>query len=162
VDDRPTKTCRMCGETKPLSLFRRDSRISTGYAARCMACTQRQYRLTRSQETVRLGRARRRLAARNAVFDHYGWTCRCCGATEDLSIDHVRGGGTAHRRTLFRWDSGTDFYLWLVRQGFPAGYQTLCMPCNRSKADGPRCRLYHLSTARRAVEALSQGRTLEL
>jgi hypothetical protein len=82
---------------------------------------------------------------RAAVFDHYGWACACCGATENLTIDHVNGGGRAHRLTLFgnAEQGGTHFWRWLADQGFPEGFQTLCMPCNSSKRDTARCRLEH-------------------
>lgn len=68
---------------------------------------------------------------RSLVFDHYGRKCECCGETiiEFLTIDHVDGGGTKHRKTL-GGKSGTWFYRWLVKQGFPKGYRTLCYNCN--------------------------------
>jgi len=33
-------------------------------------------------------------------------------------------------------------YLWVIRQGFPPGFQTLCGLCNRSKKDSAHCRLH--------------------
>jgi hypothetical protein len=88
---------------------------------------------------------RARLAAR--VFAHYGTVCACpgCGATENLTIDHVDGDGTAHRIELFGTPrcAGYHFYRWLIRQGFPDGYQTLCQPCNQSKRHGSACRIDH-------------------
>jgi hypothetical protein len=41
-----------------------------------------------------------------------------------LSIDHVNGGGTAHRRKL-----GSHLYLWLKHNHYPNGFQTLCLNC---------------------------------
>lgn len=41
-----------------------------------------------------------------------------------LSIDHVNGCGKQHRKEVKR-----DFYVWLKRNGFPDGYQVLCMNC---------------------------------
>jgi len=35
---------------------------------------------------------------------------------------------------------------WLVKNGFPEGFQTLCRPCNVSKKRGTRCRLKHQAT----------------
>jgi hypothetical protein len=81
---------------------------------------------------------------RDAVLDHYGRACSCCGTTDNLCIDHVNGGGTAHRIALFGSASDSSkLYRWLVRQGFPPGFQVLCMRCNSSKANGPSCRLDH-------------------
>jgi hypothetical protein len=85
-------------------------------------------------------------AQQAAVFAHYGGPmCACCAATEDLTIDHVHGGGNAHRQELFgsSWHDSYRFYRWLIREGFPDGYQVMCRPCNISKADGPACRLWH-------------------
>lgn len=84
---------------------------------------------------------------RAAVFDHYGRVCACpgCGATGRLTIDHPGGDGNKHRAELFgnRRQGGVPFYRWLIRAGFPAGYVTMCRPCNNSKGDGLACRLWH-------------------
>lgn len=78
------------------------------------------------------------------VFGHYGTVCACCGTRKNLSIDHIAGGGAEHRIELFGTSKGGwMFYRWLVEQGFPDGYQTLCMPCNSSKGSGERCRRLH-------------------
>ena len=84
-----------------------------------------------------------RAALRATVLAHYGQVCACCGSTKRLGIDHINGDGARHRRELFEGRGGARFYLWLIDQGFPEGYQTLCQPCNASKATGPRCRLDH-------------------
>ena len=85
---------------------------------------------------------------RDRVLDHYGRACACCGATENLTVDHVTGGGSAHRMELFRRDmGGVPFYRWLVRNGFPDGFQILCLPCNSSKGTGGRCKLDHSAGA---------------
>jgi hypothetical protein len=85
-----------------------------------------------------------RSLVRAAVFGWYGTSCWCCAAVEDLTIDHVNGGGGEHRAALFgNAHESFRFYLWLIDQGFPEDYQTLCRPCNASKAGGPACRLTH-------------------
>ena len=63
------------------------------------------------------------------IFSHYGWKCACCGETrkEFLTIDHINGGGTKHRKET---GGGLGFYYWLIRNGFPKEYRTLCMNCN--------------------------------
>jgi hypothetical protein len=88
---------------------------------------------------------RQRRELRDAVLDHYGRACACCGSAENLSVDHVNGGGGAHRTELFgrRSVQSTMMYRWLAAQGFPEGYQVLCMPCNSSKQEGLACRLDH-------------------
>lgn len=91
----------------------------------------------------------RNVRDREAVFGHYGLACACCGSTERLTIDHVNGGGDVHRAEIGT-KGGSGMYRWLIANGFPAGFQTLCMPCNRSKSDGPSCRLDHDGKAGRS------------
>lgn len=99
-------------------------------------------------EAVREASRRSRQQTKDRVFDHYGRSCACCGTTEKLTIDHVGGGGTQHRvEVLGRNQAGAQFYAWLVRTGFPEGFQTLCRRCNTSKHDGGRCRLSHQEAA---------------
>jgi acetyltransferase-like isoleucine patch superfamily enzyme len=76
----------------------------------------------------------RRLRVRAEVLRKYGdgrAVCVCCGESRDefLSVDHINGGGRAHRASF----KGTSIYAWLTRNGFPAGYQILCMNCNFAK-----------------------------
>jgi hypothetical protein len=88
----------------------------------------------------------RRDALREKVFGHYGRACSCCGTTGDLTLDHVNGDGAQHRLELYgdsQAPGGPRFYRWLVKQGLPPGYQTLCRRCNLSKAKGESCRLDH-------------------
>lgn len=156
------KCCTKCGERKPLTEFYPSPASRAGLRASCKACDlayQRQVRAADSEQyRERKRKAQRRYAAthpeyqqdrwrqlRDTVFGHYGRTCACCGATGDLSIDHVGGGGREHRLEVLGSGnaSGTRFYLWLVRQGFPGGFQVLCLPCNQSKGSGPVCLLHN-------------------
>ena len=95
-------------------------------------------RRAKLQAAIRRWRERNR----TAVFDHYGWACKCCGSTDWLTIDHVAGDGQEHRAAT-GCGSGSGMYLWLVKNEFPGGFQTLCWPCNNSKKAGDRCRLDH-------------------
>jgi hypothetical protein len=81
--------------------------------------------------------------ARKLVFDHYGRVCSCCGSMKSPTIDHIEGDGAAHRREL-KIRGGAKMYRWLVKNCFPPGYQTLCKPCNNSKASGAACKLQHI------------------
>ena len=100
----------------------------------------REYALAAGRDS---NRARYR-EQRAAVFAHYGWACACCGTTEQPTIDHVNGDGKAHRLELHgRSQGGPGFYAWLIREGFPEGFQTLCKPCNASKGRAERCCLDH-------------------
>ena len=76
-------------------------------------------------------------------FDLYGWRCACCGLGG-------RGGGSAHREKLFGRDAETcGMYRWLRDNGFPEGFQILCLSCNDSKGTGERCTLAHIDRKRR-------------
>ena len=61
----------------------------------------------------------------------YGGKCVCCGETiiEFLTIDHINGGGTKHRKEVV----GGRLYDWLIKNNFPEGYQILCMNCNMAE-----------------------------
>ena len=75
------------------------------------------------------------------VLEHYGKACACCGerALAFLTIDHVYGGGGLHRRLLVRGRGGEEFYRYLIRKRFPAGYQVLCFNCNSAKGFYGQC-----------------------
>jgi hypothetical protein len=89
----------------------------------------------REQDRVRHSRLR------EAILNHYGRACSCCGSSDDLGIDHIHGGGGRHRAEIGLGSS--KLYRWLIASGFPGGFQILCFPCNRSKGEGDRCRLDH-------------------
>lgn len=58
--------------------------------------------------------------------------CSCCGESifDFLTIDHIQGNGTSHRKKVGR---GTQFFYWLKRNNFPEGYKVLCYNCNCAK-----------------------------
>ncbi len=65
------------------------------------------------------------------LLKHYSsgtMECAICGFSDikALSIDHMNGGGAAHRREV---GQGINFYRWLRKHGYPEGYQVLCMNC---------------------------------
>jgi hypothetical protein len=67
------------------------------------------------------------------TFKQYSPLLRCqrCGFADlrALSIDHIDGGGAAHRRVVSDGRRGFNFYLWLRQEGYPPGFQVLCMNC---------------------------------
>ncbi len=56
--------------------------------------------------------------------------CADCGFSDvrALSIDHINGGGTRHRKEIGGGGT-THFYYWLKTHNYPTGYQVLCMNC---------------------------------
>ena len=88
-------------------------------------------------------RARTREYARKVadeVIAHYGGRCACCGESERmfLSIDHIHNDGAEHRRQInpsaAANGKGVNLYGWLKKNGYPEGFQVLCMNCNHGKA----------------------------
>ena len=150
----PSKQCARCGETKPLAEFGTDRRFPDGCTIHCLPCDavmRRRRAAARRPGSAdfrkRKANSRRQyIRLKVAVFDHYGWVCACCGAeTKRPEIDHIDGNGRAHRIELFgRHDTGgPPFYAWLIKNGFPEGFQTLCGRCNRAKGATDRCPLVH-------------------
>ena len=68
------------------------------------------------------------------VINHYSeGSCCCthCGYSDmrALQIDHIDGGGEDHRRGIRQ-----DFYVWLIKNDYPLGFQVLCANCQIVKA----------------------------
>lgn len=128
-DARKAKSlCVLCG-----------SRLSQ-IGSKCSECSQK--------SSARLRGWRDRLI--NEVMKAYGGeVCKCCGETEVafLTIDHINGGGRKHRNEILR-EKTTDIYTWLKREGFPPGFQVLCMNCNWAKGKYGACP--HEKKSRRA------------
>lgn len=72
---------------------------------------------------------------RQKVLDHYGAKCACCGESEPafLAMDHIGGGGNKHRRELGARSGSLKMYRWIINNGFPDTFQTLCHNCNQAK-----------------------------
>lgn len=78
-----------------------------------------------------------RQARKIKVLTHYGHGKLACVECKEarlacLSIDHINGGGTKHRKSL---PDGGRLYPHLIKWGLPEGYQTLCMNCQFVKRD---------------------------
>lgn len=87
-----------------------------------------------------VGMQHRNLIDRIRVFRHYGGLkCACCGEDKFsfLSLDHISGDGGTERAKLFgnRYQGGHHIYRALRLQGYPPGYQVLCMNCQVGRRD---------------------------
>jgi hypothetical protein len=130
--------CTDCGAPDP-----------TPSSRRCKPCQRDRGRLAVALE---IDSTKRRAAAsryarnayarrRSEALKAYGSVCACCGESEPvfLAVDHVNGGGNAHRRSMSskgRVVGASNFYVWLERNGFPQGFQLLCHNCNFAKSHG--------------------------
>ncbi|MCJ7767582.1 hypothetical protein MUP79_04250 [Candidatus Bathyarchaeota archaeon] len=143
------KLCRRCGETKAGTDFGPHVASLDGLQDWCRNCQSEYQKENRDQANERSRRFRElnpekamvyvRKARREALC-HYGDSenpcCACCGESEweFLVLDHVNGGGTAHRKEI----GGTIWY-WLRARSYPDGFQVLCWNCNAAKAYHGEC-----------------------
>lgn len=121
---------KRAGKRKRLGLCHCGRKCSTGFST-CNLCQNKvkdwgEKNPERKKELAQKWRE----AVREKVFGHYGKNCACCGESrpEFLTIDHIDGGGNAHRKKIQR--TGNTFYGWLIKNNFPEGFQTLCFNCN--------------------------------
>ena len=134
------KKCCTCKEIKLTKQFYLSKSCKDGFQSNCKT-----YSHIRSHEWVKAHpkRARqldrhRNIHLRKLVLTTYGGCCACCGESHEefLVIDHINGGGTKHRQEV---GSGSKFYQWLKKQGFPSGFRVLCHNCNASLGFYKRC-----------------------
>ena len=73
-----------------------------------------------------------KISALRAYSDSEVPKCSCCGEIDIafLTLDHVNGGGSKHRKQL-RAEGGTSFYHVLAKTGYPRDppLRVLCMNC---------------------------------
>ena len=151
----PTKRCAGCGEVKPLDDFYRYSKSKDQHGAWCKDChnkastdwRNRNHERVASTMHVRYLRLRDKISRYNRdsnqqlkalLVAHYSKDtnrCACCGESEIrfLTIDHINGNGSEHRKSAGCW-TGSIFYRWLIKAGMPDGYQVLCYNCNNARA----------------------------
>ncbi len=74
----------------------------------------------------------RHLNIKLAVLCNYGMECASCGIDDPdvLNIDHVDQRGSAHRKAILGNGGSNKMYRWLITEGFPDGFRTLCYNCN--------------------------------
>lgn len=106
-----------------------------GFQTLCWNCNSLKYNL-RARDTKYSEYSQR---IRLDTIKAYGGECVCCSIADPaiLVIDHLNGGGVAHRKELKR--SGSKFCLWLQRSDYPSGYRVLCHNCNNSIAAYGSC-----------------------
>lgn len=146
--------CSKCKQDKSeTEFYKKDRKYSKdGVTSQCKVCIRKSQNEYSQQHKLEINNRLRiwrkdnpekeksyRREIKRKVFDHYGWICKCCGESEIafLTIDHVNNDGAKCRKTI-GYHGGKDFYLWLTKNNFPEGFQTLCMNCNfaRGKRNG--------------------------
>lgn len=137
IKHRPRRfgdTCNKCGGRGP---FRK-------WATTCNTCRAAQSvewkkrNPARAKEIDNAAAKRRYASLREGALAAYGYRCTCCGETHPafLVIDHVRGGGRAHLRSMGKGAGPFIFYRWLRKNQYPPEFQILCHNCNFAKSNG--------------------------
>ena len=102
---------------------------------------QREYR-EKNLERFRRYSKEQHARRREDVLRGYGGDhphCVCCGTDvkEFLAVDHINGGGKLHLKDICNGkpnNYGNRYYVWLVKNNFPPGFQLLCHNCNFFKS----------------------------
>lgn len=128
-----TKCCGQCHIEKPTSEFHKDKWLNDGLGRVCKLCRSKYVKeySERNPEKLRAYGKANNLRLKSLVLGHYSnnkQECAYCGFDDirALSIDHINGGGLAHRREI---GTNAGFYRWLRQENYPEGYQVLCMNC---------------------------------
>ena len=115
----------------------RTHQIVTGYKPPINRIRKRYYGMINYNKyrRKRFGfKAKKSFKYKKIVLEHYSkGTLRCAKCGMDniycLEIDHKYENGAEERRNNQK-SSGLNFYLWLIRNNFPKGFQVLCRNCN--------------------------------
>lgn len=116
------KECIRCRRNLPrtVEFFYKHPQMASGLLGSCKNCCM--------VDNLKIAPAKRK-ERRNIVLSHYSGgslLCECCHESlfEFLTIDHIGGGGAAHRKLVSNLD------LWLIGENFPSGFRVLCHNCN--------------------------------
>ena len=95
-------------------------------------------------EKLSVKRQRDKIDLKIDVFNAYGARCECCGEDhfEFLTIDHIQGGGRAHRKKIGNGKncSSQQFYTWLKKEDYPKDdFRILCWNCNCARGFSGYC-----------------------
>jgi len=116
------RNCVICHEDKPIGDFPKPKPKTVH---RCIPCN--------SAYQTEITRWRKLWTLCQYSPPPDGPKCACPGCDERrvefLVIDHINGGGTAHRRQGYY---GRSLYKYLRKRNFPSGFRVLCWNCNCS------------------------------
>ena len=147
-----TKLCRGCRRNPLLTEFARCQANRDGLQSRCKKCNSKDVMATRDPKKRRVYHKRywakhsericvqqkgMRDKLRSEFIAAYGGRCVCCGEDEPLflTLEHVGGGGTQHRKKY-----GSYLYGHLKKLGWPKDkFTLLCYNCNCVQKHGIVC-----------------------
>lgn len=117
-----SSSCKPCDRAAATEWYRKNKKRALARAAEW----QRAH-----PEEVKAHQKKIRARKWTKAFAAYGDRCVCCGETEPLflTIDHINNDGAKHRKEIGQ----RNFLLWLSRNNYPPGFQTMCINCNLGK-----------------------------
>lgn len=130
------------GERLPFSRCSITNKGTITGGCQCNGCTQRRnYEQKRgltyqreNKDRINKNHRERYARLKRVVMEHYAGNppkCQCCGYPiyDFLTIDQigVKGGWKEHRKY-----AGVNFYMNIIKRGFPDNYRVLCFNCNCS------------------------------
>jgi len=133
------KICSKCKTPKELDLFSNSKQNKDGKHGWCKECLYSKndvYHKGHLKE-INVADKLRRDKLRLDVIAAYGGQCECCAVnvSQFLTVDHVAGGGKAHRKKIHN-----NFYEYLRRNNYPkAEFRLLCMNCNHAIGHVGKC-----------------------
>lgn len=123
---------------KKLYTWIKQNNFPSGFQTLCWNCNLKKMLLKniekhKNKRVVKEHRHMQRM--KYEIFNKYSdeeIKCKCCGITDIdvLTIDHVNNNGIEHRSIGI---VGNMLYKWLKKNGFPSGYQVLCLNDNIKK-----------------------------
>lgn len=114
--------CRICKEREPENKRR--------ICSRCHNKQRNPDWYEKNKERIIAKNRQRQKVIRTVVLQRYGNKCVCCGETNPrfLTMDHIKGGGRAHRKSI------ASIYDYLnLKPLDEEQFQILCFNCNCSK-----------------------------
>lgn len=152
------KHCLPCSQySAEKSAALRDKRMLDGICRQCglhkrempKSCCKSCLKIQRDKAVLR------RVEVKLEVISAYGGLRCSCPKCEFHSsipyikfatLDHINGGGNAHRREINIPRGGSSFYGWIKRNKYPPGFQVQCWNCNSGAGqNGGLCP--HISTS---------------
>lgn len=137
---KPLKERRLCSVCRKANDLRRQGYLKEGH---CYCSRPIDVLGFKKCSICRKQTNKRNRVIKLEVIKAYGGKCQCPGGCtvvnpDWLSMDHIKGGGIAHRKRLKV--IGLDFYRWLKKNKFPKrGFRLLCYNCNLSRGHLGQC-----------------------
>lgn len=134
------KTCYLCGETKPVGLFKKNSKCSFGVEGRCKACASKQSNLRYKPPTEEQRQRRRNYIRDNAEHIYRRWQAWYTKNADkrreyhkQYHIDHPEvARENDYKRRAYARQTGTN-YTWAEWKALCDRYGNVCLKCREVK-----------------------------